>query len=470
MPTPFPPVTPEPTGPPDITRPLPARPEPRRQSKPSPWLTTGLCIVTGIVLASMIWALSRRESDLPPGQGSTELRTAAATFGEFTKSLRIGGTVETLRYAAIKVPKFRGPGNAHMAAFTLTMLAEPGIVVPAGSVVAEFELQWLLNWISSRKLVLAVAESNARKREAEIAILKETERQSRLAAKARARKAELDVSTAAVRSKIEGEILRNIAREARAIWQQKEGERQFMEIVHGADLRSAQLTVCKAELQVERHVHDLVRLQVRTPIAGMVVLETTHKAGSFGRYAQTRSGDRLHPGSLFMRIVDVSEMIVNASVNQVDAQTIGIGNKAVIELDAYPGERFEGRVVGLGAVASSSSGSGNYSRGGPSAFLKQIPIRVLIESKDDRILPHLSASVEVIYSGPQSGVIVPREAIRSEPAADGGSFVHVAKDGGFHKRPVRVQDINDTEALVASGLKSGEEVLLTALPESLDDT
>ena len=171
----------------------------------------------------MIWALSRRESDLTPGQGSTELRTAAATFGEFTKSLRIGGTVETLRYAAIKVPKFRGPGYADRAAFTLTMLAEPGIVVPAGSVVAEFELQWLLNWISSRKLVLALAESNARKREAEIAILKETERQSRLAAKARARKAELDVSTAAVRSKIEGEILRNVAREARAIWQQEGG-------------------------------------------------------------------------------------------------------------------------------------------------------------------------------------------------------------------------------------------------------
>ena len=438
--------------------------------KPSPWLTIGLCIVTGIVFASMIWALSSRESPLTSGQGSTELRTAAATFGEFTKSLRIGGTVEGLRYAPIKVPKFRGPGKAPGAPFTLTTLAEPGIVIPAGSVVAEFELHWLLNYIRGRKLALAVAESNARKREMQIAILKETERQSRLAAKDRARKAELDVTTAAVRSQIEGEILRNVAQEARAIWQRKERERQFLEIVYGADLRSAQLTVRMAELHVERLLHDLGRLQLRTPIAGMVVLEVTHKAGSFGLYTQTRLGDRLHPGSLFMRIVDVSAMMVNAGVNQVDVQTIGIGDKAVIELDAYPGDRFEGRVVELGAVASSSSGSGHYSRGGPSAFLKQIPIRVLIESQDDRILPGLSASVDVIYSGPQSGVIVPREAIRSEPGADGGSFVHVAKDGAFHKRPVRVQDINDTEALVASGLKSGEEVLLTALPESLDNT
>ena len=380
--------------------------------------------------------------------------------------MRIGGTVETLRYAAIKVPKLRGPGNADKAPFTLATLAEPGIVVPAGSVVAEFELPWLLNWISSRKFVQAVAESNARKREAEIAIRKQTKRQSRLAAKARARKADLDVSTAAVRSKLEGEILRNVADEARTIWQQKERERQFMEIVHGVDLRREHLKVREAELQVERVLHDLERLQVKTPIAGMVVLEATYKAGSAGLYAQTRSGDRLHPGSLFMRIVDVSEMIVNARVNQVDAQTLGIGDKAVIELDAYPGERFEGRVVEIGAVA----GSGKYSHGGRSQYRKQLPVRILIESKDDRILPDLSASVDVIYSGRQLGVIVPREAIQSEPGADGGSFVHVVEDGTYHKRPIRVQDFNNTEALVSSGLDSGEEVLLTALPENRDKT
>ena len=307
-----------------------------------------------MVIALMLWAVSSREPDATSGQVLGRLPTAAATFGEFTKSLRIGGTVETLRYAAIKVPKLRGPGNADRAPFTLTTLAEPGIVIPAGFVVAEFELPWLLNHISGTKLVQAVAESNARKREAAIAILKETERQSRLAAKARARKAELDVSTAAVRSKIEGEILRNVAHEARAIWQQKERERQFMEIVYGVDLRKEQLTVRAAELHVERHLHDLERLQVKTTIAGMVVLEATYKAGSGGLYAQTKNGDRLSPGSLFMRIVDVSEMIVNASLNQVDALTIGIGDKTVIELDAYPGERFEGRVVELGAVAGVS--------------------------------------------------------------------------------------------------------------------
>ena len=462
------PLTPEPQGPPEIARPIPAPAGPRQPLKPSPRLTTGLSIVAGMVIALMLWAVSSRESTATSGQVLSRLPTAFAAFGEFTKSLRIGGTVETLRYAAIRAPKLRGPRDSGSALLTLATLAEPGTVVPAGAVVAEFESQWLVDRIKDRQSVQTVVESNARKREAQIMIQKETKRQSRLAAMARVHKAELDVSTAAVRSKIEAEILRNVAHEARAKWQQKERERQFMEIVYGVDLRKEQLRAREQELYVGRFLRDLERLQVKTPIAGMVVLEAAYKGS--GRYAQTKSGDRVYPGSLFMRIVDVSEMVVNASVNQVDAQTIRIGNKAVIELDAYPGERFEGRVVDMGAVASSSPGKSGYSRGRPTPFLKEIPARVLIESKDARILPDLSASVDVVYSGTQSGVIVPREAIQSEPGAYAGSYVLVAEAGTFHKRPVRVQDLNDTEALVASGLDPGEEVLLTALPYNRANT
>ena len=469
MATHFPaPATPEPKGPPDIARPIPAPPQPRRSLKPSPWLTTGLCVVAGVVTALMIWALSSRESAMTSGQGSAQLRTAAATFGEFTKSLRIGGTVQTLQYAAIRAPKLRGPRDSGSSQLTLAMLAEAGTVIPAGTVVAEFDLQWLVDHISDRESAQTVAESNARKRESEIAILEETERQARLAAKAEADKAALDVGTAEVRSKIEAEILRNVAHEATATWKQLEHEGQFLEIVHGADLRVEDLKVREEELHTERHLRDLERLQVKTPIPGMVVHEAMYKGG--GQYAQTKPGDQVYPGTLFMRSVDVSKMVIGASVNQVDAQTIRTGDKALIELDAYPGERFAGHVVDIGAVASASSGGSRYGRGGPNPFLNQIPVRILIESKDDRILPDLSASADILHSSPRSGVIVPREAIRSEPGADGRQFVHVAANGTYHKRPVQVQDINDTEALVASGLDSGEEVLLTTLPQDQDNT
>ena len=166
-----------------------------------------------------------------------------------------------------------------------------------------------------------------------------------------------------------------------------------------------------------------------------------------------------------MRIVDVSQMVVGASVNQVDAQSIRIGDEAVVELDAYPGEQFRGRVVNLGAMASSSSGGSRFSRGQTGAFIKHIPMRILIEDHDERILPDLSASADIRTSNPPKGVLVPREALRSGDG-QGSSFVYVHSDGEFLRREVRVQDVSDTEALIETGLRAGEEILLSGLPVS----
>ena len=129
----------------------------------------------------------------------------------------------------------------------------------------------------------------------------------------------------------------------------------------------------------------------------MVVHETIfNKSGTF---AQTKAGDQIYPGALIMRVVDVSAMVLNAVVNQVDAQAIRIGDEAVIELDAYPGEQFAGRVVDMGAVASSNSGGASrFSRGSSGAFIKHIRVRILLDDQDERILPDLSASADIYFS------------------------------------------------------------------------
>ena len=302
-----------------------------------------------------------------------------------------------------------------------------------------------------------------RKRHADILILKETERQGRVNARAEFDKAMLDLRKAEVLSKIEAEVLKNLAEEARASWQQLEEEGRLMERVHGADLRSEELKVKEEILHVERHQRDYTRLSVKTPIDGMVVRESRFNRS--GQFAQTKEGDQIYPGTLFMRIVDVSNMVVGSTVNQVDAQAIRVGDKAVVELDAYPGERFAGHVSDLGAVATSAGGKSRFRRPGGGAFIKHLPVRILITERDERILPDLSASADVFLGGRQSGVLVPREAVRQGPDKDkGADFVYVRQGEEYFQRPVRVKELSNTEALIDSGLQAGEEVLLSALP------
>ena len=47
-------------------------------------------------------------------------------------------------------------------------------------------------------------------------------------------------------------------------------------------------------------------------------------------------------------------------------------------------------------------------------FIRHIPVRILIEGKDKRIQPGLSASADVKVSMEQQGFLVPREALRYE--------------------------------------------------------
>ena len=445
-------------------RPEPVAPPspPRQPRKPGLGLTAGLCLVASLVTALAMWALANRGVDGSSGSGAgTQVRLGVASGGELLKSLRVGGTVETLNFASIRAPRLRGPRDAGRAELTLMSLAEAGSIVPAGAVVAEFELKWLVDHIEDRTSVLIRAQSQLKKREADVLILKETERQARVTSRAEYEKALLDLKTAEVRSQIEAEVLKNVAEEAQATWSQLEEEGRIKERVHAADIRGEELTVREEQLHNDRHLRDLVRLKVKATIPGMIVRESMFNKS--GQFAQTKEGDQVYPGTLFMRIVDVSQMVVSASVNQVDAQSVRIGDEAVVELDAYPGEQFTGRVVSVGAVASSVSSGSRYGRGSTGAFVKHIPMRILIEDQDERILPDLSASVDVRASYRPTGVLVPREALRISDGED-STFVYVHSEGQFLRRDVRVQDFSDTQALIGAGLKVGEEILLSGLP------
>lgn len=456
-----------PAGDPSVPVPVPRAPRRGLPARPGAALTMGLCLTACLVTAAAVGMLSSPMRQARGAGQTAEIRTAVATVGGFEKSLRVGGTLETLDYAAIRAPQMRGPRDSGRAEMTLATLAEGGSLVSAGSVVAEFELKWLQDHIEDRQSVVVTAKSDLRKRESDIVILQETERQARVAAKAEYEKATLDLRTAEVKSEIEAEILRNLADEALATWRQLEDEGRLMEVVHGADLRGEELKVREQVLHVERHERDYERLQVRTPIDGMVVRETMFNRS--GQFAQTKEGDQVYPGALFMRIVDISSMVLAASVNQVDAQSIRIGNEAVVELDAYPGERFSARVVDIGAVATSAGGGSRYRRPSTGAFVKQIPVRIILTDKDARILPDLSASADVKLWAAPKGVLVPREALR-EGAGGESEFVYLREGGRFVERAVRVADLNDTQAWIETGLAGGEEVLLSALPASEDDS
>src|SRR5205085_10889388 len=140
-----------------------------------------------------------------------------------------------------------------------------------------------------------------------------------------------------------------------------------------AAIRSSELNRDQSKLEMGRAEANVKKMIIKAPMDGIVVLNTTTRNGEFG---QIREGDVVAAGQPFMTIVDPSSMVLNATVNQVDAERLRLGMRATIRLDAYPALQLPGSLMGIGAMSKTSTFR--------AAHVGEIPVRMKIEKTDPK--------------------------------------------------------------------------------------
>ena len=429
---------------------------------PDPKLSRASVIVLVLLGAAMGLGIQQALDPAPERTSSVQPAEVAlheVQRGPFESRLRAGGTVGAVNFAMIRAPRMRGGRDrGGGGSLTIQTLAEPGTIVQKGDVVASFEARRTADIMDDYESRLAQTKRRTASNKASLMISSETLRQNLLKAQSDAQKAALDLQTAEVKSKIQAEILALQTDQHRATAAQLEQEVQFTAIADAAYTRSLDIDVEKDLRRLERTATDLEKMKLRSPVSGLVVIESMFRRDST---AQTSAGDQVNPGSYFMRIVDLSKMAVFASINQADAQLVEIGSPAEVRLDAYPAAVFPGRVSSMGAVAAAvgSSGGGRGPRGGSRSsggqWVKQVAVEIEILTEDDRIKPDLSASADILIAAADDAVVVPRAAVGS--SAD-GEVVWVQQGERFDRRPVEIGMQSDTEVTVLSGLSAGEVI------------
>jgi hypothetical protein len=89
--------------------------------------------------------------------------------------------------------------------------------------------------------------------------------------------------------------------------------------------------------------------------------------------------------------------------------------------------------------------------------MKQIPVRLKLESQDSRVIPDLSASADVVIGQEMNASMVPVQSILREA---GKAFVFLKGPSGWTKTPVELGVQNTRVAAVRSGVKPGDVVAL----------
>jgi len=327
----------------------------------------------------------------------------------------------------------------------LLELPNAGGRVKKGDVIAEFDRQYMLNRLDDYKDSVIQAEAGIKNKKANLDVAREAHDQQLRIAKADRDKAKLDLQTMEVVSAMDAERLKLAVEETEAHYNQLLKEIPLLKQSQTADLRNTEINRDTSQIELQKSTNNVEKMILKAPMDGLVVMQSIRRGMEYGQAAK---GDQISSGQMFMQIVDPASMVVNANVNQVDAELLRIGQKARVRLDAYPGLELAAHVYSIGAVPVP---------GRRPNFMRQIPIRLKLDEMNPQVVPDLTASADITLESAREATLVPLASIfQSGPA--GKPFVFVQSPDGWMKREVELGLQNNVEGAVRSGVKKGEVV------------
>lgn len=331
-----------------------------------------------------------------------------------------------------------------------------------GQVIAEFDRQYMLNRLDDFNATVEQSEASLKSQRADVEASRKAHAQLIDSAKADVEKAELDMKTIPVLSEIDSVRTRLALEQAQARYKQLINETKFVNAAADSQIKQSELDLEKSKLELDRAQKNADKMLVRAPFDGLAVLETVFRGAEFG---QIRKGDQVYPGRGFVRIVDTASMVIDAQVNQVDIHLLHIGQKATVRFDAYPGLVLKAHLQNVPVV--------NKSGGFRANFVKEMPVRLQLDEIDPRVIPDLSASVDISLASEDNAVLIPRRAVFSESSNRTGSgqagtvyFVYVQRNGGWKRQDVELGLLNNVSASIRHGLQVGDVVALETPPRS----
>lgn len=318
--------------------------------------------------------------------GIPEVRAASAAVSNVPNSdaspriIRSTGTTQALKSLSVRVPQISGQSSR----VTLVNLIPNGSKVKTGDILVEFDQIQLLD----------------DERDAMAKIKDFTHQIDERAAKARSdaakriqqtKEAEADLARAEIQLRkgpILGEIdrLKNEvkAESAKARVASLNKSHRLHEVEEKAAVRVLELKRDRQQVALDRIRNNMQKLTIKAPQDGMVALENVWRNGSQG---PPQEGDQLYPGQPVLRIFDPSYMVIDAMINEPDFGALSEGAAAKVYLDAYPDAVFQARLEYASPIATA----------GLDSPVRTFSARFRVAQQDPRLLPDLSASLEITF-------------------------------------------------------------------------
>ena len=228
-----------------------------------------------------------------------------------------------------------------------------------------------------------------------------------------------------------------------------EGTPLFSMTASSADrmMRNYKSSVDSAQQQVENAQNSIESTQdtydnytITAPISGQVIVKNVNAGETITRDSSSETALAI--------IYDLSELTFEMSIDEMDIQSVEVGQKVQVVADAFEGQTFTGTVTNVSINGSYSNGVTNY------------PVTVTLDDAGD-LIPGMNVTGTIILDEATDVLAIPADSLMrgnrvyvKDPSAEAEPGV----PAGFRSVEVETGLISDEYVEITSGLSEGDEV------------
>ncbi|GIW21226.1 MAG: secretion protein HlyD [Candidatus Sericytochromatia bacterium] len=194
-------------------------------------------------------------------------------------------------------------------------------------------------------------------------------------------------------------------------------------------------SIKQGEVAIKIAKDNLERMIIKSPVNATVSNIKVNK------------GDYLVPNTPLCRLQDLNNIHLRLPVNELDIPKIKINDKVIIVFDAFPDEKYEGKVYRINKSSISDL-----------ANLQVFPVYVKLNKKVDKIKPGMSADANIIVSEKRNTIAVPINSIQKK---EDKIFVKILKEKNkIEEVEVKIGITTLDYVEILSGVKEGDNVII----------
>jgi HlyD family secretion protein len=157
-------------------------------------------------------------------------------------------------------------------------------------------------------------------------------------------------------------------------------------------------------------------------------------------------GDVVTIGSQAFRLDDLSNLLVDVEVSEIDINRVKVGQEVSLSFDAILSRGYKGEVVEVARVGNTNQGVVNFT------------VSVQLSDADELVLPQMTAAINIVVIQLDDVVLIPNRAVR---LVDGQRVVYLLKNGVPTETEITFGSSSDNMSELISGdVKPGDLIVL----------